>query len=185
MPDFTELLQIFRTYLIEGSFFSVLFIILLSKSRLKNETVEMALQLIKWVLIVYSVTALLYLGFTLTRNLDPETVTLRARCSGVYGIYYWSMAFCGFSPLILLIKKIGRRRIAILTTAFLANIGVYFEWFVIHVTSIHRDFVGGGLKTLIPRDAEFITIGLGICVGILLLTVSALWHKNKTRILRK
>src|SRR5688572_15869578 len=71
-----------------------------------------------------------------------ENFTFRNRATGPYAWAYWTMVTCNvISPQIFWFKK-ARTSIPILfVLSIVINIGMWFERFVIIVTSLHRDFL--------------------------------------------
>src|SRR6187455_891723 len=64
------------------------------------------------------------------------------RVQGPYAWAYWSMMTCNvISPQLFWIKKIRTSLTATFVLSIIVNIGMWFERFVIIVTSLHRDYV--------------------------------------------
>ena len=64
------------------------------------------------------------------------------RMTGPYWWAYWSMMTCNvISPQLFWIKKIRTNLAATFILSIVVNIGMWFERFVIIVTSLHRDFI--------------------------------------------
>ena len=64
------------------------------------------------------------------------------RMQGPYWWAYWSMMTCNvISPQLFWFKKIRTNIVATFILSIIVNIGMWFERFVIIVTSIHRDYV--------------------------------------------
>jgi molybdopterin-containing oxidoreductase family membrane subunit len=64
------------------------------------------------------------------------------RMAGPYWWAYWSMMTCNvISPQLLWIKKIRTSVVATFILSIVVNIGMWFERFVIIVTSLHRDYL--------------------------------------------
>ena len=99
-----------------------------------------ALNLIRWFVIGYSVnTVVLYI---ITFTTSTESFEFLNRATGFYKIAYLLVLFSAtILPFTLLFKKLGSNFIYVLVVSILIKIGVYFEKFVIVVTSFHRDYV--------------------------------------------
>lgn len=166
---FTEFLKFISDFLIKGIFISILLIILI-KLIFKNkiETV-LSTRIIKWIIIIYSFGVLVS---TILMFIFPPTekYAFLERATGPYWWAYWLMlSMNSIIPLILLNNKIGRNIYFLLTISFLMNIGWLFESFVIHMTSLHRDFVTESYNPYLPNNRELLIIFRGLILGIILL----------------
>jgi molybdopterin-containing oxidoreductase family membrane subunit len=75
-------------------------------------------------------------------QVDAEYYAFYNRAFGPYWWAYWSMMTCNvISPQLFWIKKIRTNLMATFILAAIVNIGMWFERFVIIVTSIHRDYL--------------------------------------------
>lgn len=73
------------------------------------------------------------------------------RIQGPYAWAYWSMMTCNvISPQLFWIKKIRTSIVATFILSIIVNIGMWFERFVIIVTSIHRDYVPSSWTMFYP-----------------------------------
>lgn len=64
------------------------------------------------------------------------------RALGPYAWAYWTMILCNVAfPQLLWIRKIRRSALLMYPIVILINVGMWFERFVIIVTSLHRDFL--------------------------------------------
>ena len=73
---------------------------------------------------------------------EYETYAFINRAFGPYGWAYWIMFLCNvISPQLFWFKKIRRSAILMWIVSIFVNIGMWFERFVITVTSLHRDFM--------------------------------------------
>jgi molybdopterin-containing oxidoreductase family membrane subunit len=73
------------------------------------------------------------------------------RIQGPYAWAYWSMMTCNvISPQLFWIKKIRTSIVATFVLSIIVNIGMWFERFVIIVTSIHRDYVPSSWTMFYP-----------------------------------
>jgi len=75
-------------------------------------------------------------------QVDAEYYAFYNRATGPYWWAYWSMMTCNvISPQLFWFKKIRTNLMATFILAAIVNIGMWFERFVIIVTSIHRDYL--------------------------------------------
>ena len=87
-----------------------------------------------------------------------ESFTFINRAFGPYGWAYWIMVSCNvITPQIFWFKK-ARTNIAIIFTAsFLVNVGMWFERFVIVVTSLANDFLPSSWGMYEPTYVDVLT----------------------------
>jgi molybdopterin-containing oxidoreductase family membrane subunit len=88
-----------------------------------------------------------------------EVFTFRNRLFGPYAWSYWAMMFCnvGF-PQVLWIGKLRRNVWFLWVVAMFANAGMWFERFVIIVTSLTRDFLPSSWHGYMPRWVDLCTL---------------------------
>lgn len=92
-----------------------------------------------------------------------EQYAFMNRAMGPYAWAYWIMMTCNvFSPQLMWIKKLRRNIVATFILSIIINIGMWFERFVIIVTSLHRDFLPSSWSYYVPTFVE-----VGIFVGTL------------------
>lgn len=73
---------------------------------------------------------------------DYERFVFINRALGPYGWSYWIMIFCNVvAPQVFWFKKFRRSIPVMFVASIFVNIGMWFERFVITVTSLHRDFL--------------------------------------------
>ncbi len=73
------------------------------------------------------------------------------RATGPYWWAYWSMMTCNvISPQLFWIKKIRTNLVATFVLSIVVNIGMWFERFVIIVTSLHRDYLPSSWSMFYP-----------------------------------
>jgi len=83
------------------------------------------------------------------------------RAFGPYWWAYWTMMTCNlFTPQLFWSKKIRTSLLASFILAIFVNIGMWFERFVIIVTSLHRDFLPSSWGMFIPTMWDF-----GLLIG--------------------
>jgi hypothetical protein len=94
-------------------------------------------------------------------GVEYEAYAFINRATGPYWWAYWAMMTCNvFSPQLMWIKKL---RTSILFSFFISivvNIGMWFERFVIIVTSLHRDYLPSSWTMFSPTFVD-----VGIFVG--------------------
>jgi len=71
-----------------------------------------------------------------------EKYVFMNRAMGPYAWAYWTMLTCNvFVPQLLWFRKIRRSAVLMYPVVLLINVGMWFERFVIVVTSLHRDYL--------------------------------------------
>ena len=81
------------------------------------------------------------------------------RALGPLGWSYWIMVGCnvGVSQL-LWFRKVRANVVAVFAIAILINVGMWFERFVIIVTSLHRDYLPSSWASYVPTSIEVATL---------------------------
>jgi molybdopterin-containing oxidoreductase family membrane subunit len=88
-----------------------------------------------------------------------EQYTFINRAFGPYAWAYWTMVTCNvLSPQIFWIKKARTNMAVLFIVSIFINIGMWFERFVIIVTSLHRDFLPSSWGMYTPTFWEFATL---------------------------
>ncbi|MEC7654667.1 MAG: NrfD/PsrC family molybdoenzyme membrane anchor subunit [Bacteroidota bacterium] len=96
-------------------------------------------------------------------GVEYESYAFINRFSGPYSLAYWTMMTCNvISPQLFWIKKIRRSLIATFVLSIVVNIGMWFERYVIIVTSLHRDYLPSSWGEFYPT-----AIDIGIFIGTL------------------
>jgi len=160
---------------------------LIFKNRFETKKV---LNLIRWIIIFYTIiTWTFYLiGMAMAEN--PKEYAFINRATGPYAWAYWMMFLSALVlPFTLLIKKLASKFWYVLLVAFAMKIGMYFERFIIIVTSFHRDYLpGNGDAVKENRNVELIDlfafgIGMiflqGIIIAILTLGIFEIIKKKE------
>jgi Ni/Fe-hydrogenase subunit HybB-like protein len=81
------------------------------------------------------------------------------RAVGPYAWAYWIMVSCNvLSPQVFWIKKLRTHIPTLFVVSILVNIGMWFERFVIVVTSLHRDFLPANWSYFSPTIWDFTTL---------------------------
>ena len=90
-----------------------------------------------------------------------EAYAFQNRAFGPYWWAYWSMMTCNvITPQLFWVKKIRRSALTTFIISIFVNIGMWFERFVIIVTSVHRDYLPSSWVMYSPTFIE-----VGIFVG--------------------
>ena len=91
-------------------------------------------------------------------GVEYESYAFINRATGPYFWAYWSMMTCNvISPQLFWIKKIRTNIVATFILSIVVNIGMWFERFVIIVTSLHRDYLPSSWSMFHPT---FVDIGI-------------------------
>ncbi|TVR41170.1 MAG: hydrogenase [Cryomorphaceae bacterium] len=94
-------------------------------------------------------------------GVEYESYAFINRFSGPYAWAYWSMMTCNvISPQLFWIKKIRTNLTFTFILSIVVNIGMWFERFVIIVTSLHRDYVPSSWTMFYPTWVD-----IGIFIG--------------------
>jgi Ni/Fe-hydrogenase subunit HybB-like protein len=90
-----------------------------------------------------------------------ESYAFIIRAFGDYAWAYWIMVSCNvITPQFIWFKKIRRSPMALFVLSIFVNIGMWFERFVITVTSLHHDFMPSSWDYYSPTIWD-----LGMLVG--------------------
>lgn len=88
-----------------------------------------------------------------------ERFAFANRAFGPFGWAYRIMVLCNvFAPQLLWIRKIRHNLLAVFILSIFVNIGMWFERFVIIVTSLHRDFLPSSWAHYTPSLIEIATL---------------------------
>jgi Ni/Fe-hydrogenase subunit HybB-like protein len=96
------------------------------------------------------------------------------RAMGPYAWAYWIMVGCNvLAPQMLWSKKIRSNLKALFMIAILVNIGMWFERYVIVITSLSRDFLPSSWGTYTPTWVDILTLvgSFGLFIHLFLLFV--------------
>ncbi len=143
---------IFPPYFVAGAIFSgfamVLTLLLVTRKvfKLEDYITIYHIELMNIIIIVTgSIVGIAYiteLFIAWYSGVEYEGYAFFNRVQGPYAWAYWSMMTCNvISPQLFWIKKIRTSLVATFVLSIIVNIGMWFERFVIIVTSLHRDFV--------------------------------------------
>lgn len=143
---------IFPPYFVAGAIFSgfamVLTLLLVTRKvfKLEDYITIYHIELMNIIIIVTgSIVGIAYITELFVSwygQVPAEQYAFMNRVKGPYWWAYWSMMTCNvISPQLFWIKKIRTSIAATFILSIIVNIGMWFERFVIIVTSIHRDWV--------------------------------------------
>jgi Ni/Fe-hydrogenase subunit HybB-like protein len=105
-------------------------------------------------------------------GVEYESYAFINRATGPYWWAYWSMMSCNvISPQLFWIKKLRTNLVFTFFMSIIVNIGMWFERFVIIVTSLHRDYMPSSWTMFHPTwvDAGIFVGTLGIFSTLYLL----------------
>ena len=143
---------IFPPYFVAGAIFSgfamVLTLMLVTRKTFKLEdyiTIN-HIELMNIVIIITgSIVGIAYITeffIAWYSGVDAEQYAFLNRMTGPYWWAYWTMMTCNvISPQLFWFKKIRTNIAATFILSIIVNIGMWFERFVIIVTSLHRDYL--------------------------------------------
>ncbi|MCC7154511.1 MAG: polysulfide reductase NrfD [Bryobacterales bacterium] len=81
------------------------------------------------------------------------------RAAGPFAWAYWTMVSCNvLTPQLLWFRKIRHSWTAVFLITIFVNIGMWFERFVIIVTSLHRDYLPASWASYRPTSVEIATL---------------------------
>ncbi len=106
-----------------------------------------------------------------------ERFTFINRATGPFAWAYWIMVSCNvISPQLLWFKRLRTSTVALFVLSLVINVGMWFERFVIIVTSLHRDFLPSSWGSYAPTKIEVFTLlgSFGLFFTLFLLFVRAL-----------
>jgi len=90
---------------------------------------------------------------------EYERFVFLNRALGPYAWAFWTMVTCNVViPQLLWIKKLRRSLVTVFIISIFINIGMWFERFVIIVTSLHRDFLPSSWAMYKPTIIEIATL---------------------------
>lgn len=91
-------------------------------------------------------------------QVEYEAYAFYNRAFGPYAWAYWIMMFCNLvAPQLFWFKKIRRSIPIMFVISIIVNIGMWFERFVITVTSLHRDFLPSSWDYFTPTIIDVLT----------------------------
>jgi len=159
MAIIDQVIDILDTAIVH-SLVPLLLIVFLIELKYKNRfKTRKVLGLIRWFILSYA--AITFVNYMIGVVLHPDESSFLNRAIGPYWLAYWAMFFCAnLLPFTLFFKKLGTHIWYLILVAFCLKIGVYFERFIIVVTSIHRDFTPDTLNYNIIGFLSLAVIGM-------------------------
>jgi molybdopterin-containing oxidoreductase family membrane subunit len=160
---------IFPPYFVAGAIFSgmamVLTLMLIARKTMRLEDyinkrhVDVMCKLI---LLTSGIVALAYTTEFFTAQYSGnqyEQFVFLNRAFGPYGWAYWTMVGCNvLVPQLLWFRGVRSHFGAVFAISVLINVGMWFERFVIIVTSLHRDFLPANWASYTPTIVEVATL---------------------------
>ena len=162
---------IFPPYFVAGAIFSgfamvnTLLIIMRKVSRLENYITIQHIELMNIVIMITgSIVGVAYiteLFIAWYSGVEYEQYAFLNRATGPYWWAYWAMMTCNvFSPQLMWFKKLRTSIMFSFIISIVVNIGMWFERFVIIVTSLHRDYLPSSWTMFSPTVYD-----IGIFIG--------------------
>tara|TARA_B100000963_G_C22635021_1_gene677134 strand:- start:378 stop:1754 length:1377 start_codon:yes stop_codon:yes gene_type:complete len=162
---------IFPPYFVAGAIFSgfaMVQTLLLVMRKVVNMESYITLQHIEMMNIIIMVTGSIVGVAYITElfmawysGVEYEQYAFLNRATGPYWWSYWAMMTCNVvSPQLMWIKKLRRNIVFTFILSIFVNIGMWFERFVIIVTSLHRDYLPSSWSMFSPTFVD-----IGIYVG--------------------
>jgi len=156
---------IFPPYFVAGAIFSgfamVLTLLIIGRRVLKQEeyiTLNHLDAMCKILLVTGTMVGLAYITefFVATYSgVMYEQYAFANRATGPYAWAYWTMMSCNLlAPQLFWIKKLRTSPWFIFAMSIVINIGMWFERFVIIVTSLHRDYLPSSWTMYYPSITE-------------------------------
>ena len=88
-----------------------------------------------------------------------ERFVFMNRALGPFAWAYWIMVTCNIvTPQLLWFRKLRSNMVVVFILSIFINVGMWFERFVIIVTSLHRDFLPSSWRGYVPTDIEIATL---------------------------
>jgi Ni/Fe-hydrogenase subunit HybB-like protein len=164
---------IFPPYFVAGAIFSgfamVLTLMIITRKTFKLEhyiTLEHIESMNKVIILTGSIVGVAYITeffIAWYSGVEYEQYAFINRATGPYWWAYWSMMTCNvITPQLFWFRSIRRSLTATFIISIFVNIGMWFERFVIIVTSLHRDYIPSSWAMFSPT-----IIDIGIYVGTL------------------
>ena len=160
---------IFPPYFVAGAIFSglamVLTLMLIARKTMRLEdyiTVSHVDRMCKLMLSMGCIVGLAYCTeffIAAYSGNGYEQFVFLNRPFGPYNWAFWTMFLCNVGiPQVLWLRPVRRNLVAVFIVAIVVNIGMWFERFVIIVTSLHRDFLPSSWSYYIPTWIEIATL---------------------------
>lgn len=164
---------IFPPYFVSGAIFSgfamVQTLLIVARKALKLEdyiTISHIESMNKIIIATGSIVGIAYITeffIAWYSGVEYELFAFINRATGPYWWAYWTMMTCNvITPQLFWIKKIRTNPLVTFIISIFINIGMWFERFVIVVTSLHRDYLPSSWSMYRPTLVE-----VGIFIGTL------------------
>jgi molybdopterin-containing oxidoreductase family membrane subunit len=164
---------IFPPYFVAGAIFSgfamVLTLMIITRKTFVLEdyiTLEHIESMNKVIILTGSIVGVAYITeffIAWYSGVEYEQYAFINRATGPYWWAYWSMMTCNvITPQLFWFRSIRRSLTATFIISIFVNIGMWFERFVIIVTSLHRDYLPSSWAMFSPT-----IIDIGVYVGTL------------------
>ena len=173
---------IFPPYFVAGAIFSgfamVLTLLIVTRKvfRLEDYITIYHIELMNIIIIITgSIVGIAYITeffIAWYGQVPAEQYAFMNRATGPYWWAYWSMMTCNvISPQLFWVKKIRTSIVSTFVLSIVVNTGMWFERFVIIVTSLHRDYLPSSWAMFYPTRFDvgqfLFTIGLFLCAFLL------------------
>jgi molybdopterin-containing oxidoreductase family membrane subunit len=156
---------VFPPYFVIGAIFSgfamVLTLMLIARKTMRFEnyiTLRHIQAMCKVVVFTGSIVALAYLTELFVAwysGSNYERFVFLNRMAGPFAWAYWTMFTCNVVvPQLLWFRRVRNSLLAVFVLSLLVNVGMWFERFVIIVTSLHRDFLPSSWSGYVPTWIE-------------------------------
>lgn len=180
LDTFGLLIETIDLYMIKGIFISVI-ILAIAHKLFKSFTKKLGLQIIKYVLISVACLDLIFLLLVILEDGAGYWYALLEDLKEPFGPLRAVLTLCAFSPFILIWKTSASTPLIFLC-AILVNLGWIMHSYVIHITSIYRDYpdFNNMLLSAIPYSRETDNILRGVLLGVLLIVISYIHNYYKT-----
>jgi Ni/Fe-hydrogenase subunit HybB-like protein len=160
---------IFPPYFVAGAIFSgmamVLTLVIIARKVMRLEdyiTVRHVERMAKLVILTSGMVGLSYMTEFFTAFYSGnryEQFAFLNRAFGPFAWGYWIMIACNvLIPQLLWFKKVRTNLVVVFVISILVNVGMWFERFIIIVTSLHRDFLPSSWSSYTPTLIEVATL---------------------------
>jgi len=181
MEFLNTVLELAGINLIKALFMSVLIIIPFNYLFKNKVDTYYALQILRGIILGYCFLVLLRFIFVLVVPSGNEShLVFIQRVTGPYSWAYWTMfLFHVLLPFTLLIKRLGTNIYFLFLIAVLMNIGWLFESFVMHLTTLQREYAmtDDGSNPYLPFVPERLLLVQGLCFGLLIVLLGNIIKK--------
>jgi molybdopterin-containing oxidoreductase family membrane subunit len=160
---------IFPPYFVAGAIFSgmamVLTLVIVARKVMNLEnfiTLRHIDVMCKLVILTSSIVALAYGTEVFTAQYSGNSYEKFASLNRAFGPFawaFWTMVSCNvFVPQLLWFRRVRTNVVAVFVVSLLINVGIWFERFVIIVTSLHRDYLPSNWASYRPTTIEVATL---------------------------